>query len=195
MRARNREPVNLILVDMQLPDGLGLDVIREVKSDPVWQSTPIVVLSGETASDIVNSAYALGANCYMPKMASVKNAANSLKALYASWLEAALLPEQPRRDRLQDALTRAVRLRARTSDFYLRLARAYDGEPDEMEFWLDRSLNEGNLSNLLAFFRNALNESDVPAETIDRIVGMQSRVKNALSTAESRSAANQPRPR
>ena len=185
-RGRNREPVNLILVDMQLPDGLGLDVIREVKSDPVWQSTPIIVLSGEKAVGTINSAYALGANCYMPKISSLNSTLNSMKVLYSCWIEAALLPELPRRDHLQDALTRAVRLRARTSEFYLGLARAYDGEPEETGFWLDRSLNEGNLANLLAFFRNMLTEGDVSNEMIDRVAGMQSRVKRSLSTAESR---------
>ena len=171
---------------MQLPDGLGLDVIREVKSDPVWQSTPVIVLSNESASGTINGAYALGANCYVPKIARVSNALNSLKVLYNCWIEAAILPGLTRRDHLQDALNRAVRLRARTSEFYLSLARVYDEEPEEMGFWLDRSLNEGNLSNLLAFFRNMLSEGDLSNEMIDRIAGMQGRVKRALSTAESR---------
>jgi chemotaxis family two-component system response regulator Rcp1 len=183
-RGLNRESVNLILVDMQLPDGLGLDVIREVKSDPVWQSTPIIVLSSETSASMINGAYALGANCYMPKIPRTNNALNSLKVLYSCWIEAAILPEQQRRDHLQDALTRAVRLRARTSEFYLRLARVYDEDPEEMGFWLDRSLNEGNLTNLLAFFQNMIGEGDVSAETIDRVAGMQFQVRKALTTAE-----------
>jgi hypothetical protein len=53
-----------------------------------------------------------------------------------------------------------------------------------MGFWLERALNEGNLSNLLAFFRNKLREEDVPPGTVDRFVGMQVRVKDALRTAE-----------
>jgi CheY-like chemotaxis protein len=185
-RARNGEPVNLILADMQLPDGLGLDLIREVKSDPAWQATPIIVLSGEVATGMINGAYALGANCYVPKIARVKNSSTSLKTLYTCWCEVALLPEFPPRDHMQDVLARAIRLRARTSDFYLRLARVYDGEPEELGFWLDRSLNEGNLSNLLAFFRNILSESDMSAGTIDRIAGMQAEVRKALAAAESR---------
>lgn len=189
-RGRNREPVNLILVDMQLPDGLGLDVIREVKSDPVWQSTPIIVLSGETAPGTINSAYALGANCYMPKIPKVSNTLNSLKVLYNYWLETVLLPEQRRRDHLQDALSRAVHLRARTSEFYLRLACVCDEDTEETGFWLDRSLNEGNLSNLLAFFRNMLTEGDVSNEMIDRVAGMQARVREALATAEGRLRRN-----
>ena len=185
-RARNNEPVDLILVDMQLPDGLGLDVIREVKSDPVWQHVPVVVLSSAMSEGMLNGAYALGANCYVPKIARVKDSPTSLRSLYTYWLETALLPEHSRRDRLQDALERGGRLRARTSELYLRLARLYDAEPEEMGFWLDRSLNEGNLSNLLVFLRNSLSENDVSAETVDRLAGMQTRVRRALAAAEAR---------
>ncbi len=62
-RARHHQPVDLILSDMQLPDGTGLDVVREVRADPYWHLTPVLVLSGEIAPGVVNEAYALGANC------------------------------------------------------------------------------------------------------------------------------------
>lgn len=183
---RNNEHVSLILVDMQLPDGSGLDVTREVKSDPAWQMTPVIVLSSETADGMVDAAYALGANCYLPKMPRSKSPLNVLQVLHECWVKDAMLPRAPSRDRLQIALSRAVRLRARTSDFYLGLARACEGEPEEMEFWLNRSLNAGNLSNLLAFFRNMLSEKDVPADMIGRITDMQIRVRKALTAAEGR---------
>ncbi len=182
VREQNREPVNLILVDMQLPDGTGLDVIREVKTTPTWRITPVIVLSSELAVDTINSAYALGANCYISKIPKMKNVFESLRALYANWLENALLP-QVTRDRLQDVLSRGVHLRARTAEFYVRLAQFFDGKP-EMGFWLDRSLNEGNLSNLLAFLQPKVTEKDAPPETIDRLVTMQTGVSRALKKAE-----------
>ncbi len=36
-RARDKKPLSLIISDMQLPDGTGLDVIREVKKHPIWK--------------------------------------------------------------------------------------------------------------------------------------------------------------
>ena len=90
------------------------------------------------------------------------------------------------RDRLQEALDTAVGLRTRTAEFYLGLARASQRESDEMEFWLDRALNEGNLSNLLAFFRNKLKETDVPPDIVDRVAGMQINVSKALKRADER---------
>lgn len=182
---RNRKPVNLILVDMQLPDGTGLEVIREVKTNPAWRMTPVIVLSSELAPGTINAAYALGANCYVSKNPKTKGLFESLRALYASWLENALLPEVFSGDRLQDALSRAIHLRARTAEFYISLARVFEGKP-EMGFWLDRSLNEGNLSNLLAFFQPKLREEDVSPAMMERLAGMQVQVQYALNAAEER---------
>ncbi|HTP66680.1 MAG TPA: response regulator [Geobacteraceae bacterium] len=185
-RARDRQPVDLILVDMQLPDGTGLDVIREVKSDPAWRMVPVVVLSNESSDWMVNGAYALGANCFMPKIPGPDNSLDILRTLYTCWLEASLSPRRQRRDRLRDALARGVNIRARTSEFYCKLACSFAEEPDEMGFWLDRSLNEGNMSNLLAFVRNMVSESDMPEEMIDRLADMQLRFRKALIVAEAR---------
>ena len=183
---RDTRGIDLILVDMQLPDGTGLDVIRRVKSDPAWQMTPVIALSGETATDMIDSAYALGANCYLPKISTSKSPFELLRSLYECWLKDAFLPRTPVRDRLQNALLTAVRLRARHADFYTRLAGVFVDEPEEIEFWLDRALSAGNLSNLLAFFQGRVSEKDLPGETIERFVAMQARVTKALATAEGR---------
>jgi CheY-like chemotaxis protein len=183
-RSREREPIDLILVDMQLPDGTGLDVVREVKSDPFWHLTPVLVLSGEMEPGVINEAYALGANCYLPKAA--KSVMQSLKALYGCWVESALLPHAPAdsADRVEKALSRAIRLRARTSEFFLRLADGTPGCPEDMSFWLECSLSEGNLSNLLAFFLHKIRDEDVPSGAVDRLGNMQDRVEKVLKAAE-----------
>jgi CheY-like chemotaxis protein len=169
---------------MQLPDGTALDIIREVKTSPTWRMTPIIVLSNEVREDVINNAYALGANSYMFKSFDAKSPLEPLQSFYSYWLENAKLPRTRFQDRLQEILERAIELRTRTSEFYLTLADTSHGESDEMGFWLDRALNEGNLSNLMAFFRNKLHEGDVPPGTIERFAGMQVQVKNALQTAE-----------
>ncbi len=183
-RERNKKPLNMIITDMQLADGTGLDVIRQVKTDPAWCMTPVIVLSYKDDASVVNDAYALGANCYMPKVPESKSLLESLQSFYQYWLENAKLPTAGSRDRLQDTLERAIGLRTRTSEFYLGLARASWKEHGETKFWLDRALNEGNLANLLAFFRNKLSERDVPKRTIDQLAGMQVKVINALKTVE-----------
>ena len=183
-RERNKEPLSLIISDMRLPDGTGLDVIREVKTNPTWRMTPVIVLSNREDENIINDAYALGANSYMPKVPDSKSLLDSLQSFYQYWLESAKLPRAGSRDRLQGTLETAIGLRIRTSEFYLGLARTFEKEPGEMEFWLNRALNSGNLANLLAFFRNKLKEGDVPLVIIDQLAGMQIKVKNSLKKVE-----------
>jgi two-component system chemotaxis response regulator CheY len=65
--ARQGNPIDLIISDMSLPDGTGLDVVRHVRSNPGSERTPILILSGESDPSNVGRAYALGANCYVEK--------------------------------------------------------------------------------------------------------------------------------
>ena len=182
-RQRKQQPLSLIISDIRLPDGSGLELIREVKTNPYWRLTPVIVLSGERDPEVVNGAYALGANSYLPKGPDGGNLVVSLESFYQCWLKNVQLPRTEVRDRVREALDRATGLRARTSEFYLNIARGSGGE-SEMRFWLERALVEGNLSNLLAFFRDKLNEKDFSPDTIDRLVSSQLQVTNALMTAE-----------
>ena len=182
-RERKQQPVSLIISDIRLPDGSGLDLIREVKTNPHWRLTPVIVLSGEINPAVINAAYALGANSYLPKDPDGINLVVSLESFYKCWLQNVQLPRTAGRDRVQEALDRATGLRARTSEFFLNLARG-SREESEIKFWLDRALVEGNLSNLLAFFRDKLNEQDFSPGAIDRVVNAQVQVANALFTAE-----------
>lgn len=191
-RERKSQPLSLIISDIQLPDGSGLDLIREVKTNPYWRMTPVIVLSGDRDPAVINAAYALGANSFLPKDPKGTNLVVSLESFYKCWLENIQLPQNMFRDRVQEALDRATGLRARTSDFYLRLARS-SGEESEMKFWLDRALVEGNLSNLLAFFRDKLTEEDFPAGAVDRVVRTQVQVADALMAAE-KHLTNRPSP-
>ena len=184
-RERKQQHLSLIISDMRLPDGSGLDLIREVKTNPYWRMTPVIVLSGERDPAVINSAYALGANSYLPKDPVGINLIVLLESFYKCWLENVQLPRNAVRDRVQEALDKATGLRARTSEFYLNLARS-SGEESEMKFWLDRALVEGNLSNLFAFFRNKVNEQYFTPGAIDRLFSAQVQVANSLIKAENR---------
>lgn len=183
-RERRKAPLDLILVDMQLPDGTGLDVLRQVKASPAWHMTPVIVLSGETAQGTVDKAYALGANCYLPKHSRTKGGIGSIQALYQCWIEGALLQQTSFFDPPREVLAKAVRLRARTAQFYLGLARAFASDPAQEKFWLERALVEGNMSNLLAFLQGQINDRDVPSGLVERAAGMQLKVEKALNLAE-----------
>jgi CheY-like chemotaxis protein len=183
-REGRKAPLDLMLVDMQLPDGNGLDVLRKVRASPVWHRTPLIVLSGETSPGLINEVYALGGNCFLPKLSRNQGALGSVKALYECWIDGALLPQPSFTNQVREVLSRAVQLRARTAQFYLGLARSCSADSEEEEFWLDRALIEGNLSNLLTFFQWQISNGEVPPGLVERSASMQVNVEKALTAAE-----------
>lgn len=59
--------INLILLDMELPDKHGLEVIRELKVIPEICPLPIIVISGMNDPELVRSSLKLGASGFIKK--------------------------------------------------------------------------------------------------------------------------------
>jgi class 3 adenylate cyclase/CheY-like chemotaxis protein len=108
--------VDLMLLDMMMPDMSGLDVLREIKSDLALHGTPIIVISGENDLDTVVTAIELGAEDYLSKPvnagmlgARLRNVLERLRlrAFEQSSIEA-LRAEKRRADALLDVILPAV---------------------------------------------------------------------------------------
>ena len=65
-KARSIEP-DLILMDIMMPDVSGIQAIKRIKSDPLSQHIPILVLSAYTSSKLVSQAIEAGAAQYLEK--------------------------------------------------------------------------------------------------------------------------------
>ncbi len=57
----------VILLDLKLPKVSGLEVLRTLKSHPVYKRIPVVVLTTSKEDADVNAAYDIGANSYIVK--------------------------------------------------------------------------------------------------------------------------------
>lgn len=64
--AKNQRP-SLILCDQNMPDMNGLDVVRALKSDPETMDIPVIMLSGEAATELKVKSFELGAMDFVPK--------------------------------------------------------------------------------------------------------------------------------
>jgi CheY-like chemotaxis protein len=58
---------DLVLLDMQLPDISGLDVLHAMKADPQLAGLPVVVVSADATAGQVRAALAAGALHYVTK--------------------------------------------------------------------------------------------------------------------------------
>lgn len=84
--------IDLVVLDLQLPDKSGLEVLEETKREGPTETTPIVVLSTSSAPSEIQAAYDLGANAYLIKRADFEETVALVKALISFWLTTAELP-------------------------------------------------------------------------------------------------------
>lgn len=64
--ARDRRP-DLILLDMMMPGRSGLDVLREIRSDPALAEVPVIMLTARTQAADREAAEQAGADRFLPK--------------------------------------------------------------------------------------------------------------------------------
>lgn len=170
--------VDLILSDISLPDGSGLDVVRAVRTNIARELVPIVILSGDTSPETVNRAYAVGANSFISKGTRARSIAQTMTALYGHWLRDAKLPDPERFGRTEQAVARQALIRKRKAEVYMRIAERLG--PEYGDFWMDLALREGNLANLLAFLRSQLGTRELPDDVLDEAERMQQADLHAL---------------
>jgi len=58
---------DLILTDVMMPELDGLTFLRQLRSDPTWSKTPIIIVSAKATKDDREAAKEAGANGYLIK--------------------------------------------------------------------------------------------------------------------------------
>ena len=77
----NSSDFSLIILDLMLPDGSGLDLCREIKSDKDKSSTPIIILTAKDDEVDKVVGFELGADDYVTKPFSVRELILRIKAV------------------------------------------------------------------------------------------------------------------
>ena len=71
----------LILLDLNLPDTSGIDILRRIKENPHLKYSPVVVLTTTDDSQEINRCYELGCNVYITKPVNYDNFAHAIRQL------------------------------------------------------------------------------------------------------------------
>jgi len=79
--AINSSSFSMILLDLMLPDGSGLDLCREIKGNKELSSTPIIILTAKDDEVDKVVGFELGADDYVTKPFSVRELILRIKAV------------------------------------------------------------------------------------------------------------------
>ena len=71
----------LILLDLNLPDMTGIDILKRVKDNATLKSAPVVVLTTTYDAQEIKRCYELGCNVYITKPVNYENFANAIRQL------------------------------------------------------------------------------------------------------------------
>ena len=177
----NYERIDLVISDIQLGDGSGLDVIRYLRSSPGREHIPILVLSGDVDPASVNRAYALGANAYIPK----GTFAGSIDTVVQHWLKDVRLPSPSQLGRTREWIAREVSIQTRVANYILGRVEHADPALPDTSLYMMLALRGGNVANLLSFLSLQLGDIELPGELLDQIEARQIQIMQVLNTIES----------
>ncbi|RMD96894.1 MAG: response regulator [Calditrichaeota bacterium] len=82
---QDRPEIQLILLDWDLPDIDGVEVLRRLKRDKNLRSIPVVFLSNVDAPEEIERAMACGAEQYIIKPFAFKDLARTLQKVANQW--------------------------------------------------------------------------------------------------------------
>ena len=75
----------LLLLDLKMPKVDGIEVLRQVKSDPALKAIPVVVLTSSREEQDLLRTYNLGVNAYVVKPVDFHEFVDAVKLLGGFW--------------------------------------------------------------------------------------------------------------
>jgi CheY-like chemotaxis protein len=75
----------VVLLDLKMPKVDGLEVLRQIRSDPELQLIPVVVMTSSRQEQDVVESYELGANAYVVKPVKFNEFVDAVEKVGAFW--------------------------------------------------------------------------------------------------------------
>jgi len=92
---RNSLRPDLILLDLNLPQRHGFEVLKEIKSSSSLKTIPVIVLTSSKSEQDVVKSYELYCSCFVTKPFDFEDFSNAMKDIEKFWLRLVQLPSPP----------------------------------------------------------------------------------------------------
>jgi two-component system response regulator len=79
-------PPKLVLLDLKMPKVDGMQVLKEVKSDPRTRSIPVVIMTSSKEERDLIAGYQLGVNSFIQKPVDFEQFRETVKTLGLYWM-------------------------------------------------------------------------------------------------------------
>lgn len=89
-------PPNLVLLDLNLPDHDGLEVLETITDEPTLRRLPTVVLTSSDATDDIARCYDAHASAYLTKPTDLDGFVSLVESIERFWLTRVQLPPMSR---------------------------------------------------------------------------------------------------
>ena len=90
---RNSELPDLILLDINLPRKNGHEVLKYVKTHPVFRSIPVIMLTTSSSQKDIDESYKNYANCYITKPIELSDFIDAIGQIEDFWINLVKLPK------------------------------------------------------------------------------------------------------
>jgi CheY-like chemotaxis protein len=86
---------DMLILDLVLPSGSGIDVIRKIKNSEAYKHIPTLAISGSVHEDVIMECYRAGANSVFAKPYTDKGTIDKIRIVMEYWFSMAELPGRP----------------------------------------------------------------------------------------------------
>jgi chemotaxis family two-component system response regulator Rcp1 len=83
---------DLIVLDLNLPQKDGREVLAEIKADSILKRIPVIVLTTSRNEEDISQSYELHANCYITKSRNLNQLFQVVRRIEEFWLSTVTLP-------------------------------------------------------------------------------------------------------
>ena len=74
---------HLMIVDINMPEVSGLDLVEFIRRRPEWKDLPLVMLSSEASDTIVDRALRYGADSYVTKPVTLEELEEAMENAFS----------------------------------------------------------------------------------------------------------------